>query len=115
MKIDIQKIESWEESVIIRYKELTPTIARVKEILEGQEGKLWGKTDSGSVGISFDEILYLESVDDKVFAYTKDQVVRIDGSLNSFMIERQDDPADKSMLLMLDYGVFYERSERAHV
>ena len=102
MQIDIQKIESGEESVIIRYKELTPTIARVKEILEGQDEKLWGKTDAGSVLISYDAILYLESVDDKVFAYTKDQIVRIDGSLNSFMIERQDDTffrCSKSMVI----------------
>ena len=48
------------------------------------------------------EILYLESVDDKVFAYTKDQVIRIDGSLNSFLLEVADETffrCNKSMVI----------------
>ncbi len=85
MKIDIRKITDGEESVVIRYKEPNPTVNRIIEILDSDAAKLWGKTDSETVSIDLSEILYLESVDDRVFVYTKDKVIRIDGSLNSFM------------------------------
>ena len=51
MNIDIQKITEGEESIVIRYKELSPTVERIIGILEGSDGKLWGRTESGSVSI----------------------------------------------------------------
>ena len=90
MKIDIQRITEGEESVIIRYKERTPELNRIIEILEGPDNKLWGKTEAGSVCIDTSELLYLESVDDRVFAYTGDKVVKVDGTLNSFMTDMDD-------------------------
>ena len=91
MKIDIRQISEGEESVIIRYRESTPPIERIISILRGEDKKIWGRTDEDTVCISFDEVLYLESVDDRVFAYTTDKVLRIDGSLNSFMTENDDE------------------------
>ena len=41
-------------------------------------------------------------MDDKVFAYTKENVLRIDGSLNSFMLEIEDETffrCSKSMII----------------
>ena len=90
MKIDIQKITQGEEMVVIRYLERTPEINRIIGILEGTDNKLWGKTETGSVCIDLEDILYLESVDDKLFAYSGDKVIKIDGSLNSFMMEMDD-------------------------
>lgn len=90
MKIDIQQIPEGEEFVTIRYKDLTSSMKKIIGILEGTEDKLWGKSDEGSVSISVPELLYLESVDDKVFAYTGNKVLRIDGSLNSFMSDFDD-------------------------
>ena len=85
MNIDIQKITEGEESIVIRYKEPSPTVERIIGILEGGDGKLWGRTESGSVSIELGDILYLETVDDKLFAYTAEVVARIEGSLVSFM------------------------------
>ena len=90
MKTDIMQITEGEEYVRIRYKDLTPSIKRIIGILEGTEDKLWGKTETGTVSIRRRELLYLESVDDKLFAYTGDKVLRIDGSLNSFMADFDD-------------------------
>ena len=59
MNIDIQKITEGEESIVIRYRELSPTVERIIGILEGSDGKLWGRTDSGSVSIDLKDILYL--------------------------------------------------------
>lgn len=102
MKIDIEKITAGEESVTIRYKDLTPAIKRIIGILEKTEDKLWGKTETGTVSINLHDILYLESVDDKLFAYTGSSVVRIDGSLNSFVTDIDDESffrCSKSMVI----------------
>ena len=92
MRIDVKQITDGEESICIRYKERSPVIDRILGILNSEENRIWGKSDDGSVGIGLSEILYLESVDDKVFVYTPDKVARIDGTLNSFMTE----PADET-------------------
>ncbi len=88
MKIDIKKISEGEESVVIRYRELTSKLNRIIGILE--DNKLWGKTGEGSVCIKLEDLLYLESVDDKLFAYTGDNVVKVDGTLSSFMTDLDD-------------------------
>jgi len=65
-------------------------------------GVLWGKAGDGNICIGTGEILYLESVDDKVFAYTKDKVLKIEGTLNSFMLETADETffrCSKSMVI----------------
>ena len=102
MKIDIKQISEGEESVVIRYKNLTPTLNKIITVLNGDDNRLRGKTDEGEVFFSPDEILYLESVDDKVFAYTGDKVVRIEGSLSTFMNEQDDESffrCSKSMVI----------------
>ncbi len=88
MKIDIKKISEGEESVVIRYRELTSKLNRIIGILE--DNKLWGKTGEGSVCIKLEDLLYLESVDDKLCAYTGDNVGKVDGTLSSFMTDLDD-------------------------
>ncbi len=102
MIIDIQKITEGDESIVIRYKEPNPKVNRIIGILEGDKDKLWGRTESGNSCVNLSEVLYLESVDDKVFAYTRDDTLRIDGSLFSFMNEIEDDSffrCSKSMII----------------
>ena len=90
MKTDVLKINEGEEYIKIRYKELTPSIKRILGILDDAPDKIWGRNDTGTVCISLRDLLYLESVDDKLFAYTGDSVLKIDGSLNSFMTDFDD-------------------------
>ena len=87
MKIDIKRITEGEESINIRYRDPNPTVSRIISLLRGEENRIWGRTEEGSVCFSADEILFLESVDDRLYAYTSDKVVRIDGTLSSFMNE----------------------------
>ena len=106
MKIDIEKIEGGEESITIRYSEPTPVINRILKILRDQDNKIWGRDGSESICVERDEILYLESVDDKVFAYTKERVLRLDGSLHSFMQDTEDDVffrCSKSMVINVNH------------
>ncbi|MBE5859360.1 MAG: LytTR family transcriptional regulator [Butyrivibrio sp.] len=102
MKIDIQKIETGEDSIVIRYKKITPEMQRIIGILEKSDHKIWGKTENGSVSINIYDLLYLESVDDKLFAYTGNTVVRLDGTLNAFMMDIADESffrCSKSMVI----------------
>ncbi len=105
MKIDIKQITEGEDSVTIRYRELTSPINKIIAILRGDGGKLSGRTDEESICVNYDDVLYLESVDDKVFAYTTDKVLRLEGSLNSFMLEADNEiffRCSKSMVINLN-------------
>ena len=85
MNIDIKQINEGEDSVVIRYRELTPQINRILNAVNGDDNRLKGKTDDG-----------------EVFVYTGDKIVRIDGSLNSFLSETADDTffrCSKSMII----------------
>lgn len=105
MNIDIKKITEGEESIVIRYRELTPDLGRIIGILNNGDNKLWGKSDGENWSVNPDDILYIETVDDKLFAYTREKVLRIDGSLNSFMSDMKDDSffrCSKSMIINLN-------------
>ncbi|MCR5033084.1 MAG: LytTR family transcriptional regulator DNA-binding domain-containing protein [Lachnospiraceae bacterium] len=112
MRIDIRQTETEEEYLTLRYREKTPLVEKILQTLAGEDkieepagrkvaesrgfsekedippaayGRILGRTEEGSAYISLSDILYLESVDDRVFAYTTRQVVRLDGTLTSFL------------------------------
>lgn len=105
LKIDIRKIESGEDEIIVRYKEETEKIKAILGVLRSDGEKLFGKKDSEIVSVIPGDILYIESVDDKVFAYTADDVIRLDGSLAGIMQRLGDDRffrCSKSMIINID-------------
>ncbi len=112
MKIDIKKIKEGEESIVIRYKEPNPAVDKVISILRSEGRRLWGKADDGNICIDISDILYLESVDDRVFAYTKEKVVKIDGTLSAFMLNVDDDAffrCSKAMVINVNRVISLKR------
>ena len=162
MRVEIQKIDFGEDEVIVRYKERTPQIQRILEIVEKEEckegrdgtgsesrprendgirneskagivsersgrihceerneygsgmtsgsgdrlsGRIIGKTENETVALFPEDIYYIETVDDKTFAYTRDEVVKLDGSL-SRLLEDLDDirffRCSKSVIINID-------------
>ncbi len=102
MKIDIIKIKEGEESITVRYIDPNPTVDKIIGILQNEDSRLWGREGEETVCIQIKDILYLESVDDKVFAYTREKVVKIEGSLQGFMNKVNDDSffrCSKSMVI----------------
>lgn len=85
MKTDIRQIESGEDELILRYKELTPAIKRILDAVNGESGRIVGKKDEERVVINTEDVLYFESVDDKTFAYTAGAVIRVDSSLQGIL------------------------------
>lgn len=105
MKIDIQKIESGEEEIILRYLEETDRIRAILDVLRSDGEKLYGKKDSETVSVIPGDILYIESVDDKIFAYTAGEVIRLEGSLAGIIQKLNDDRffrCSKSMIINID-------------
>lgn len=105
MKIDIQKIDSGEDEIILRYREKTQKIQRILDVLSVEGPKLFGKKDGETVSVFPNSILYIESVDDKIFAYTKKEVIKLDGSLSALLQDLNDDRffrCSKSMIINID-------------
>lgn len=105
MKIQIEQIPSGEDEITIKYRELTPKIQRILDVVNSGSTKLYGKLEGETVSINPSDILYIESVDEKTFAYTKKDVVRLDGSLAG-MLEVLDDirffRCSKSMIINIE-------------
>ena len=105
MKVDIKQIEFGEDEVILRYRERTPGIQRIIDAIDAGNKRIPAKTDNETVMISPEEILYIESVDDKIFAYLKREVVRLEGSLASVLTDLADDRffrCSKSMIINIE-------------
>lgn len=82
VKITLQRVESGEEEIIIRYREMTPEITSMVERLSGSGARLSGIRESEGEGRQvcyFDPggAYYFESVDGMVYAYLEKEVFRI--------------------------------------
>ena len=82
MKYTIREITEGEEEVIINYIEMTPEIERMIRLLNGEQRKLIGWDEKTSVILEPQDILYIESVDGRTFAYMEKQVLKLDDTLN---------------------------------
>lgn len=82
MKYSIHQITEGEDELILRYRELTPEVERMIQFMNRGQARLSGKDDGETVLFSPEEVLYIETVDDKTFAYTKEKVLRLDMTLN---------------------------------
>ena len=105
LKIDIRKIEYGEDEIIIRYREETEQIRAVLDVLRCEGEKLYGKKDGDTVSVIPGDILYIESVDDRIFAYTAGDVIRLEGSLAGIIQKLNDDRffrCSKSMIINID-------------
>ncbi len=81
MKITVNKIAVGEDEVIVNYREMTPQIQRILDVLYEKEHRMIGWKERQQYLLSVSDILYLESVDNKVYAYTSDQVYGVDLTL----------------------------------
>lgn len=82
MKYTIKQIAEGEDEVILKYCSMTPEVERIFHFLNGGQAKLFGWKDKTLIAIDLQKILYIESVDGKTFAYTEDEVLKLDYLLN---------------------------------
>ena len=88
MKVTFTKIPQGEsEHAIINAHERTPAIETAIGLLENGERIIMGVKDGESVPCPISKIYYIETVDDKCFAYTKDDCIEIRSRL--YKIEKE--------------------------
>lgn len=105
MRYTINQIEQGEDELILNYSHLNPEVEAVLAFMEKKTRKLQGKVDGEKVLFSPEEILYLEKVDDRTFAYTLGQVIQLDVSLATAEIILDDVcffRCSKSMIINVD-------------
>lgn len=105
MKYTIRQISEGEDEIIINCHEITPQIQQIIATIKGDSQRLVGHVENEQVSISPEDILYIESVDNKVFAYTSEEVVRIDltlAKLESMLQGIQFFRCSKSMIINID-------------
>lgn len=105
MKYTIEQITHGENELILKYKNLSSEVEAILTFMDKRQWKLLGKSDNGDVLFSPDEILYIEKVDDKTFAYTEELIIQLNKSLQSLEILLNDEKyfrCSKSMIVNID-------------
>ena len=81
MKYTIEHISQGENEVILRCAGPSPEMEQLIRFLEFQNRRLLGTRDGAQILIEPAEILYLESVEGRTFAYTENSVLQLEHSL----------------------------------
>ena len=81
MKYTIEQISDGENEVIVRYSTFTSEIEQIVGILKNEKRRLIGTIGSEKILIELSDVLYIESVDGKSFAYTDCDVIKLEYTL----------------------------------
>ena len=81
MNIRTEKIESGEEEIIIRYREMTAELSHAIDYLNRADRSIAGRKGKELFLLEYGDILYFECVDNVVFAYTDSEAYQIQFSL----------------------------------
>ena len=105
MKYTINQITEGEDELILNYLELNEEIEGILAFMRKEGKRLIGWKDKEQVVISLGDLLYMESVDGKTFAYTEAEVYRVNYSLLQLEVLLQDVKffrCSKSMIMNID-------------
>ncbi len=106
MKVRIDSKEENENEIIIRCKEVNSEVLEIKSLLESRYNKILGIMEGEKYFLKPSEIYYIEYVDSKTFAYTKDKIYSISYSLEKleeFLGGQGFFRCSKSMILNINY------------
>ncbi len=81
MKYTIKQISDGENEVIVRYSTFTSEIEQIVGILKNEKRRLIGTIGSEKILVELSDVLYIESVDGKSFAYTDCDVIKLEYTL----------------------------------
>lgn len=85
MRYVITQINQGEDELSLKYREVTKEVERILKFMNGEQIKLVGYCDDQKTIIEPNDILYVESVDGKLFAYMEKVVFRLDYTLSQIM------------------------------
>jgi len=105
LKYIINRISRGEDELILNYKEINSEVEQILQFMNAKSKKLFGKVENENVILNPDDILYIEKVDEKTFAYTLEQVIQLQYGLAQ-ILEILDDikffRCSKSMIVNID-------------
>lgn len=105
MRYSVNQITEGEDELILNYRKLTPEIERIIQFMNNGTVRLTGRVEDEMILFDANEVLYIETVDDKTFAYTKEKVIRLEMTLNRLEKKLQDIQffrCSKSMIVNID-------------
>ena len=105
MKYTITQITGGEDELILKYRNITPEVERILNFMNGEQQKLIGWKDKTLHVLELSQILYIESVDGRTYAYTEEDVLRIDYTLNrleQLLCDINFFRCNKSMIINID-------------
>lgn len=106
MKLTLQQIAEGEDEVIVKYLEKTPEIDRIVNLVRTGDKRLVGWCDKVQTVLEPREVLYFESVDSRTYAYTQNNVCRVDYTLTELellFVHTGFFRCSKSMILQINY------------
>lgn len=77
MKLTTQQISEGEDEIILRYRELTPEISALMKQIKQETMTILGKAEDRQYRVNPSHIYYFESVDERLFAYTREQTFQV--------------------------------------
>lgn len=82
MKVTVNRVSGKsEESAVINASEMTESIKTAVALLENGENIIIGIKDDTKVPVRMNDIYYIESVDERTYAYTKNDCYALRGKL----------------------------------
>ena len=81
MKFTANQISQGEDEVILNYREMNDEVVKIMAFFRNENRKIIGWKEKTQVVIVPDDILYIESVDGRTYAYTEDEVYKVNYNL----------------------------------
>lgn len=81
MKYTVNQMSQGEDELILNYVSMSADVERVLAFMKENEKRFLGFKDGLQVVLKPEEILYVESVDGRTYAYTEAEVYKINYSL----------------------------------
>ena len=105
MKYTVNQITQGEDELILNYKEANEEVERILAFMEQRNRRILGWKENEQVIIASGELLYVESVEGKTFAYTKQEVYRMNYTLQQLEVLLQKEyffRCSKSMIMNIN-------------
>lgn len=105
MRYTINQIPEGEDEVILNYVELNEEVVRIIDFFQRDATRLVAWKEKEQVLIKLDEILYIESVDGRTYAYTEHEVLKLNYNLTQLERRLKDVSfyrCSKSMIMNID-------------
>ena len=105
MRYIVNQIQDGEDELILNYRQMNSEVEAAIAFMEKNQKKLIGKVDGERVVFLPEDILYIEKVDDRTFAYTEDNEIQLDMSLYAIELLLNDERyfrCSKSMIVNIN-------------